>query len=132
MPESKPHITLDSPFSCRMELQRVANAISDLAGEYQRERRSLANKASAYELLHAQTLIGTEGANKEEREAKVLDAIVGEEASRTLRKEYLEAEANVEILKSRMKMLEIRATAAANANNSLTTETKFQGRVNFG
>ncbi len=132
MTESPARISLDSPAACREELTEVSNRLAQLTADYQVKRARLGDLEAQLDELKARTLIGTEGANKEEREAKVLTSLLDNPETTPLVEDYAQVNTDVAILKQRIKTLEVRGTHAQSAIKSLETESRFvKGSINL-
>lgn len=131
MSEMQPKIRLDTPTACREELERVSNALVTLTTEYQAKYEKLADVEAQLDFLRARTLIGTEGANKEEREAKVYVALREDDETLAVIEEWDRLRVEVAILKQRFKTLEARGSHAQSANKSHEQESRFVGRANL-
>lgn len=110
---------------CRAELERVSNNFSALTAEFTSKRQRKAEIEQVLGLVRATTLIGVEGANKEEREAKVVAALAENEETKELVAEEAQLEAELEILKQRFKNLEARGRHAQSAIKAHEQEARF-------
>jgi hypothetical protein len=130
-PETENKIRLDSPAACRGELERVSNALALLTQEYSRKRERLGELEQALDHVRAVALTKAEGANKEEREARVLITLNNDERSSALVKEEATLKYELEILSQRIRTLEKRGTHAQSANRSLGEGPGWVGAANL-
>lgn len=129
--DEKDRILLDSDLACRRELERVSASLALLTPDYIRDRERLGKLERQLDLLAARTLIDTEGANKEEREAKVLVTLWDDPETAPLMEEAHKLNVALEVFAQRFKTLEKRGSHAQSAIKSHQQESRFDTRVNL-